>query len=280
MKPIFIAIAVISTFTVIVSFSSASVAGVPIFLACVALAMLIQWFAFVPAYLQQTEKFYDLTGSLSFIVTVAAALILAGQYDVRSLLLASLVILWAVRLGSFLVARIHQDGGDDRFDKIKPHPKRFFLTWTLQGLWVSITASTAIAAMSSTEVVELSLYDLNAVIIWMIGFGIEVVADAQKRRFRERNGSDTFITEGLWAYSRHPNYFGEIVLWIGIALLAIPALQGSAYLTLLSPVFVFVLLTRISGIPMLEKKADAKWGQSDAYQAYKAKTPLLVPFVR
>lgn len=279
MKPISIAIAVISVFTAIVSFSSASIAGVPIFLACVALAMVIQWCAFVPAYLRQTEKFYDLIGSLSFIVTVATALILAGQYDVRSLLLASLVILWAVRLGSFLVARIHQDGGDDRFDKIKPDPKRFFLTWTLQGLWVSITASTAIAAISSTEMVELSLYDLNAVIIWVIGFGIEVVADAQKRRFRERNGSEAFITEGLWAYSRHPNYFGEIMLWIGIALLAIPALEGSAYLTLLSPVFVFILLTRISGIPMLEKKAEAKWGQSDAYQAYKKKTPLLVPFL-
>lgn len=254
-----------------------TVEGVPVFALCALLIFALQWLAFIPAYLAQTERFYDLTGSLTYILATVLALVLAGSADPRSLLMACLVILWALRLGTFLFYRIHRDGGDSRFDKIKPDPLRFFFTWSMQGLWVLLTAGAVLAAISSAHSAPLGLYDLVALGLWLIGFSIEVIADAQKRRFREHSGPDAFINSGLWARSRHPNYFGEILLWFAMAMLALPALAGWSLLTLVSPLFVYALLTRVSGVPLLERKADKRWGQDPQYLQYKAQTPLLVP---
>ncbi len=278
MKPIFIAIAFIVVYGTTASLNSVDFAGIPVMALGIAVAVIAQWIAFIPAYRYQTERYYDLMGSVSFVAITLFALTVTARFDTRSVILSALICLWALRLGSFLFTRIHQDGGDDRFAKIKPDAKRFFLTWTLQGLWVAITTSAAIAAITSTEMREMSWLDANALSLWCVGFAIEVIADKQKRSFRKQHGKDAFITTGLWSISRHPNYFGEILLWVGVTLLAVPALQGWSYITLLSPVFVTLLLTRMSGIPLLEKKAEAKWGNDPNYQAYKKRTPLLVPF--
>tara|TARA_B110000438_G_scaffold210203_2_gene202145 strand:- start:1289 stop:1681 length:393 start_codon:yes stop_codon:yes gene_type:complete len=113
--------------------------------------------------------------------------------------------------------------------------------------------------------------------LWAIGFAIEVAADRQKRRFRAKaENHGRFITTGLWAYSRHPNYFGEILLWVGVAVAAMPALSSWAYATLVSPLFVWALLTRISGIPLLETAADRRWGGQEDYETYKTHTPTLM----
>ena len=250
--------------------------GVPVFALCAGLAFVLQWLAFVPAYYLQTEKFYDLTGSLTFILLVTLARTLGVGGD-RSLLIAACVIIWALRLGSFLFRRIHEDGSDSRFDRIKPVASRFFFTWTLQGLWVLTTSACALAAMTTPERVDLRWFDVAGVGLFAAGVAIEAVADSQKRRHRARYGAGQFIDSGLWRHSRHPNYLGEIILWCGIALLAVPALSGWQWVTLVSPVFVAVLLTRISGIPLLERKADQRWGDDPEYLAYKRKTPVLVP---
>ena len=254
----------------------ASAAGLPVFAWCALLAFVLQWLAYIPAYLRQTERFYDLTGSITYISGTLLALALCSATDARSLLLAGFILVWAVRLGSFLFRRISDDGSDSRFDRIKPDPLRFFMTWSLQGLWVLLTAACAWAAITAAPV-PLSVLDIPGLALWLCGFFVEVSADRQKRRFRAESGPDAFIQTGLWARSRHPNYFGEIVLWLGIALLALPALQGWQLATLVSPLFVFLLLTRVSGIPLLEKKADRKWGGQADYEAYKARTPVLVP---
>lgn len=254
--------------------------GVPILAWCAALAFLVQWLAFVPAYLLQTEKFYDLTGSLTFILLTVVAISTVPQADSRSLLLGGLIIVWAVRLGSFLFTRILRDGADSRFARIKPSATQFLFTWTLQGLWVFLTSACALAAITGGEVVTLSAADLIATALWVTGFGIELVADYQKRRFRRAQGAGQFISDGLWRYSRHPNYFGEIMLWSGLALLALPALQAWALVTLVSPVFVYLLLTRISGIPLLERAAERRWGDQPEYQRYRDTTPLLIPLPR
>lgn len=254
--------------------------ALPVFAWCALLAFGLQWLAFVPAYLKQTETFYDLTGSLTYISCTLLALLLAGQFDGRSILLTVFILVWAARLGSFLFARIRQDGSDSRFDKIKPNPLRFFVTWSLQGLWVLLTAGAAWAAMTAAEARPLTAIDAIGAGLWLAGFAIEVVADRQKRVFREQAGSQGFITTGLWSRSRHPNYFGEILLWFGVAILALPALGGWQLLTLISPVFVYLLLTRVSGIPLLEKKADSRWGGQAEYEAYKAATPVLFPRLR
>jgi steroid 5-alpha reductase family enzyme len=255
-----------------------SVIGIPIFAFSVGLAFLIQWLSFIPAYLLQTEKTFDLTGSITYISVTIIAVLLSPAVDGRSILLLTLVVIWAVRLGTFLFRRIHKAGKDARFDEIKPSFIRFLSTWTLQGLWVTFTLAAALAAITTTTRKELGLLALIGFLIWIFGFAIEVTADAQKNRFRaDPENRGKFIRTGLWAWSRHPNYFGEIVLWIGVAVIALPILRGWQWITLVSPVFVALLLTRISGVPMLEKRADEKWGGQEDYEAYKERTSVLIP---
>lgn len=253
-----------------------SLFGVPAFALAGVLAFAVQWLAFVPAYRAQTEHYFDLTGSLTYITLVLFALTVGG--DGRSLLLAVLVLAWALRLGTFLFQRVSESGGDRRFEKIKPDFWQFLMTWTLQGLWVFVTLAPALAAMTSTRQIPLGAFAVAGVALWLTGFLIEVLADAQKRRFRkDPRNAQRFITKGLWAWSRHPNYFGEIVLWCGVALISLPALQGWQLLTLLSPLFVYVLLTRISGIRMLDAQARRRWGDDPEYQAYRRRTSRLLP---
>ena len=126
------------------------------------------------------------------------------------------------------------------------------MTWTIQGLWVVLTTSAALSAITSSSKKGFGWVGTIGVIIWLIGFVIEIISDEQKRRFKlDSKNQNSFINTGLWAWSQHPNYFGEIILWIGVSLVALPALSGWQYVSLISPIFVFVLLTKISGIPML-----------------------------
>jgi len=252
--------------------------GIPIFALSVGLVFLIQWLAFVAAYLLQTEKFYDLTGSITYISVTILAVLLSPAVDGRSILLLGLVVIWAGRLGTFLFRRIQKAGKDARFDEIKVSFIRFLLTWTLQGLWVTFTLAAALAAITTTTRKELGLFALIGFLVWVFGFATEATADAQKSRFRaDPENKGKFIHTGLWAWSRHPNYFGEIVIWIGVAIIALPVLRGWQWVTLISPVFVTLLITRVSGVPMLEKRADEKWGGQEDYEAYKERTPVLIP---
>jgi len=258
--------------------SGASILGIPVFAFCVGLAFLIQWLAFIPAYLSRTERFFDLTGSFTYITVTVLAVLLSGHLDARSLLLLALIAIWAGRLGTFLFKRVQKSGKDARFDEIKVSFLRFLQTWTLQGLWVTLTAGAALAAITTTTRRPLGLLAILGAIVWAMGFALEATADAQKSRFRaEPANKGKFIQTGVWAWSRHPNYFGEITLWVGVALIALPVLRGWQLVTLISPVFVTLLLTRVSGVPMLEKRADERWGGHEDYEAYKRRTPVLIP---
>lgn len=253
---------------------AATVAGWPVPVLAAAAAFVVQWIAFVPAFALQTERFYDLVGSLTWLTMVTTALILAGPTP-RGALLVALIAVWAVRLGVFLYRRVHADGGDGRFDEIKPNGPRFLVAWTLQGAWVSITGAAAVAAISSPES-PWAITDVIGGALWVIGFGLEVVADMQKRMHR-REAPGQFITTGLWSWSQHPNYFGEILLWVGVTVIAAGAFQGAQWVTLASPLFIALLLTRVSGIPLLRKRAEARWGDDPAWRAYVSRTSLLVP---
>ncbi len=252
--------------------------GIPLFAWMVGLAFAIQWLVLIPSFLRQTEKFFDLTGSLTYIAIVTLALLLSPGFDARSMLLWALVVIWAARLGTFLFRRIQRAGKDDRFDELKPSFVRFLNVWTIQGLWVTFTAAAALVAITTTQRKELDGFAVIGLLVWMFGFAFEVIADAQKSRFNaDPANQGKFIQTGLWSRSRHPNYFGEIVLWIGIAIIALPVLQGWQWVALISPVFVTLLLTRVSGIPLLEAKADKKWGGQPDYEEYKKRTPVLIP---
>ncbi len=251
-------------------------AGLPLIVWCVVLAFGINWIAFVPSWLGRTEKFYDLVGAITYFVTTFIA-VAFGNNSATSLLMAILIWTWCTRLGLFLFARIRADGKDGRFDRLKQDPSLLFRTWSLQGLWVSLTACAAWAAMTAAAGNEFGPLVVVGLVIWIAGFVVEVIADRQKSAFRSDPANrGRFISTGLWAWSRHPNYFGEIALWTGMAVMAVPSLSGAQYVTLVSPVFVLLLLTRISGVPLLERRGMKKWGDDPAYQQYVASTPALM----
>jgi steroid 5-alpha reductase family enzyme len=257
---------------------SVEVGSIAVFAICGALSFAINWLVFVPSSAARTEAYFDLTGSITYLSLIVAALALSDDLDARAWIVSGLVAVWAARLGTFLFRRVRRDGRDGRFDMIKTNPLRFFMTWSLQGLWVLLTAACAVAVITSVERESLGWIGIVGIAIWIVGFAIEVAADQQKAAFRRDEANrDRFITTGLWAWSRHPNYFGEITLWIGVAVIALPVLSGWRWAMLISPVFVIVLLTKISGIPMLQARAQKRWGDDPEFRAYQARTPVLVP---
>ena len=257
---------------------SSRVGSIAVFAVCGLLAYVINWVVFVPSNMAKTEHYFDLTGSATYVTVVAVALLLSDELDARAVIVGTMVVVWALRLGSFLFRRVRRAGRDGRFDRIKTDPLRFFMTWTLQGLWVLLTLICALAIITGTEREAIGWVAVVGMAVWVAGFAIEVVADRQKSIFKGDPANEgRFITSGLWAWSRHPNYFGEIVLWTGIAIMALPVLSGWRWFTLISPVFVVVLLTRVSGIPMLEARAEERWGEEEEFRRYTGNTAVLIP---
>lgn len=251
--------------------------GIPAFALCIAIAFAAQWLVFVPAWLARSERFFDLTGSATFLTVATAALLCADPPGLRTWVIAILVGIWAMRLGLFLSARIRRDGFDRRFDRLKGNFAMFLMTWTIQGLWVSVSFAPGIAAILAPTAPP-DAWLVAGGLLWLAGFAIEVAADEQKRRFRRLPANaGRFIETGLWAWSRHPNYFGEILLWCGIAVAAFPALEGWQHATLLCPVLVWLQLSRVSGIPLLNAGARKRWGDDPAYRRYLERTPKLLP---
>ena len=255
-------------------FIIALLTGVENVVLAVLLAFFVQWTFFIPAYIFQTEKFYDLVGSITYLSVVLFTLYRSTVMPIESLVVVACVVVWAVRLGSFLFLRIKKDGEDKRFRSIKPSFTRFFMTWTLQGTWVSMCLLCVLTAISSNTGVGSGFTFWLGLFLFIVGFAVEVVADIQKSNFRKLlSNKDKFITSGLWGRSRHPNYLGELVLWIGIAVMSIASLGGLQYLTLISPLFVYVLLMYISGVRMLEESGEKKWGHLDEYKKHVQDTP-------
>ncbi|MGB1556521.1 MAG: DUF1295 domain-containing protein [Oceanococcaceae bacterium] len=250
-------------------------AGLPALFWLALLAYGVQWLAFVPAYLKQTEHYYDLTGSATYLLLLGLGLY-ASQGQPMAWLLGGAAGLWALRLGSFLFRRVRKAGKDGRFDEIKPDFVRFLIAWTMQGLWVFLTLLATLIAMTAPAQ-AIGMVTILGLLIWAMGFAIEAVADAQKSAFNaDPAHTGRFVNVGLWRWSRHPNYFGEILLWTGMALAASPVFVAWEWLGWLSPLFVALLLIKISGVPLLEQRSDAKWGGQADYEAYKRNTPVLM----
>ena len=264
-----------------ISFNSIELSGVNLVGHLLVLIFVIQWIAYIPAFIFKTEKFYDLTGSLTYIAAISFALYSTNtsqSLDLGSLIIGAAIIVWAVRLGSFLFMRVHKDKKDGRFDTIKTSFSQFFMTWTLQGMWVFICSSAALVAIANPTGVPINIVFIIGLALFILGFVVEIIADNQKSAFRSiPENKDVFINEGLWARSRHPNYFGEITLWTGITVMGISTFEGMNYLALFSPIFSYLLLNYVSGVRMLEYRGQKKWGHLDAYKAYKKSTPKFIP---
>ena len=256
-----------------------SISGISLIYFCCALIFVAQWLVFIPSYIFQTEHYFDLTGSLTYISVTLLAILFTIDITLRDILLALLVWIWAFRLGSFLFVRVKKAGSDGRFDLMKKDFWWFLMTWTIQGLWVFLTLAMALAAITSELKLPIDIFAIIGTLIWIIGFSIEVIADQQKTDFKDNPANEnSFITEGLWSWSRHPNYFGEMVLWIGISVIAFPVLEGWQLVALISPIFVIFLLTKISGINLLEARGLKKWKDDPTYSDYLNRTSILIPF--
>jgi len=267
-----------ATIAFLLSYSIGYLTGIDSVINAILYAFIIQWVLFIPAYLFQTEKFFDISGSFTYIFVITYTLCLSynsSGINYGNILLSSFIIVWAIRLGSFLFFRIKKDGEDKRFRSIKPSPTRFFMTWSLQGMWVSICSACALAGIANGIIVN-SLFYFGA-FIFVLGFIVEIIADNQKTKFRKDPANkDKFIDSGLWSYSRHPNYLGEITLWLGVSIMSLSSLTGWQLITLVSPIFTYVLLVYISGIRILEARGGKKWGHLDSYQEYIKNTPTLL----
>ncbi len=245
---------------------------------CGIAAFVINGVGFLHSWATKSEKYYDITGTATYITMTIVALITASDLSVVQVITALLVVIWTSRLGVFLFRRIVRAGHDRRFAAILQNPMRLLVTWALQALWAFLVAGAALAIVTSADEVSFGLLTVIGLVLWIAGFAIEVVADSQKSAFRSVPANENrFITSGLWAWSRHPNYFGEVLLWLGVAVIALPVLNGWSLVALVSPVFTYLLLRYVSGVPMLERRANKVWGEEPDYQRYVATTPVLFP---
>ena len=238
----------------------------------------IQIIVFIPSFIFSTEHYYDLTGGITYISTIVIALFIKNSYgsiDAVSLLIGSMVVIWAIRLSLFLFFRVKKSGEDIRFKKIKYSFSWFLMTFMLQGMWVFMCLFPALIVISSFNS-ELNNYAVIGTIVWIFGFLFEIVADYQKSNFNKYN-KGKFISTGLWSKSRHPNYFGEFILWLGITITSFGYIDNFKYIILLTPLFVYLLLTKVSGVNLLEEIANKRWGSDKGYQTYKKSTPIFFP---
>lgn len=241
-------------------------------------ALVINMALFLVAYVRQSDKLTDFAYSISFISVCAAALVFGDYQSPLLFVMTLLVVIWALRLGIFLVLRIRKAGKDSRFDDIRENFWKFLQFWLAQGFvaWLLLMPLLFTAGRDAA----LSVLSFVGIGIWAVALTIEAVADAQKYKFKQNTvNKNRWIQTGLWRYSRHPNYFGEICVWIGMYIIAFPVLEsGEKIIALISPLAIYITLRFVSGIPLLEKSADKKWGNNDDYRKYKHRTSLLIPF--
>jgi steroid 5-alpha reductase family enzyme len=232
---------------------------------------------FAVAAIRKTDVVTDLSYSLSFAL-LALALPYAGAHKLVQLVAALMVFLWALRLGGYLFGRILRIKVDHRFDELRDKPLRFARFWILQAISVAVIMLPVSYLLGRDGALRFGPWAVAGVAIWLLGLVIETVSDAQKSAFKgaEKNRG-RFVSNGLWKYSRHPNYFGEMLVWWGLFVYAVPFLDGAAFVVAIGPVFITLLLLFVSGIPLLERSAEVKYGADPAYREYKRRTSILVP---
>ncbi|KAF1873202.1 hypothetical protein Lal_00016341 [Lupinus albus] len=236
-----------------------------------------QFLFFVITALLKFDKVTDFAGSTNFIILAILTLLLKGSWHFRQIVLTLFVVLWGIRLALFLLLRILKWGEDRRFDKMRGKLGKLAVFWTLQAIWVWAVSSPVTLVNSSDRKPFLQAADIAGWIMWSVGFIIEATSDQQKLHFKQSpENKEKWCNVGLWKYSRHPNYFGELLLWWGIFVASTPVLRGAEWLVIFGPIFITLLLLFISGIPLLEASADKKFGKVDEYRIYKQRTSPLI----
>mmetsp|Transcript_35274 Transcript_35274/g.88452 ORF Transcript_35274/g.88452 Transcript_35274/m.88452 type:complete len:321 (+) Transcript_35274:195-1157(+) len=235
---------------------------------------------FVVTAVCRTDRITDLAGGTNFVLLAGLTLGLGARPpSVRQAVLTGMVAAWGLRLSGFLFLRILQWGQDRRFDAQRRSLPRLAVFWSLQALWVW-TVSLPLTFANSPPALPAPLGALDYVgwVAWAVGASLEAVADQQKLAFKKaQENRGRWCDAGVWGWSRHPNYCGEIVLWWGVYLSALPSLVGPMHSAVLGPLLITALLLFLSGIPLLEASADGRHGDDRGYRDYKASTSPLLP---
>lgn len=241
-------------------------------------SLVINTFFFLLAVMNQSDQVTDLSYCLSFIFIAAQYILTQNQPTFWQKLLAVMVIVWGLRLGTHLFLRILKLKRDPRFDGIREHTGKFARFWFLQAVSVALILLPALLVLSARRTPALWWISLIGLVVWAAGLYLETLADFQKYEYRElKNPLTPWVSTGLYKSARHPNYLGEMLCWWGIFIYAVPYLSGWTWLTVVSPLYISGLLLFVTGVPLVEKKSAAKYASHPDYAAYKSSTRLLIP---
>ncbi|KAG2535856.1 hypothetical protein PVAP13_9NG141119 [Panicum virgatum] len=233
---------------------------------------------FIVTALLRFDKVTDFAGSTNFVIIAILTLALKGAWHFRQIVLTVLVVIWGLRLGLFLLMRIMQWGEDRRFDEMRDNLGKLAVFWIFQAVWVWSVSLPVTVVNASDRNPSIEARDIIGWIMWLVGICIEATADQQKLVFKNSaSNRGKWCDVGLWKYSRHPNYFGELFLWWGVFVASTPVLSGAEWLVILGPILLTLLLLFVSGIPLLESSADKRYGRLEEYRVYKNTTSPLIP---
>lgn len=241
--------------------------------------LFLQVIFFIYAAIKKTDKVTDLSYGLTFVITVLVIFLLNIEYSsLFKILLLLLVVIWGLRLAVYLFKRILKTGKDKRFNGIREDFKRFASFWLLQAISIFIILLPTNILLLKDSYTSFNWVPIVGFLLSLLGILIESIADNQKFVFKSKEENrNKWIASGLWKYSRHPNYLGEIMVWFGIYIYCLPFLVGLEFLTIISPIFITILLVGVSGIPTLEKEYDIRYTDNKEYLKYKRETGILFP---
>lgn len=225
-------------------------------------------FWYLISLIKKRNDIADIAWGLGFILLSWSSAFLSQNFGYRSILANLLVTIWGLRLTLHIYQRNHKKTEDYRYLSFK-YP--YFQVYILQGILLYLTVF-PVLFINKNSIYFFGILDVLGLIIWIIGFYFEAVGDAQLKKFVQNpKNKGKIIQSGLWRYSRHPNYFGEVTQWWGIFLFALSIPTG--FQTIIGPITITVLLLFVSGIPLLEKK----YANNSEFQIYKSKTSKFFP---
>lgn len=251
---------------------------------CAIVTVAMQFTFFLVACSCKFDKVTDFAGGTNFVVLAVLTFCLATTWNWRQITVTAFIVVWGLRLSGYLLYRIIKIGEDKRFDDKRENCLAFAGFWTFQAVWVFTVSLPVIFVNAPSSATKLNPdndwtpQDIVGAIFFVVGLLCEAFADIQKFNFRnDPNNKGKWCDIGLWKYTRHPNYFGEITLWWGIFIMSTSILTYGQWAAVLGPLFTMAILLFLSGIPLLEKKADERYRKNELYIEYKTKTSPLVP---
>lgn len=232
---------------------------------------------FVISLVKKRMDIADVAWGLGFVVLAWTSYFLADVTSLRALVANTLVTIWGARLAWHILSRLAKKSEDSRYNQWRQDwgkwvvPRSYLQVFLLQGLFLYLIAL-PVLWINLQPSTTWGLFAWLGLFIWLIGFYFEAVGDWQLKQFISKpENKGKLMTEGLWKYTRHPNYFGEVAQWWGIFLLAVTVSEG--WVTIIGPLTITYLILYVSGVPMLEKKYQDR----KDFQAYAKKTSKFFP---